>query len=481
MAVTIYIKMANFPIIGGFCALAEVQSANEHSINVFPQKNEGKTLWRMASSPGLKPYMMNVGNGPARAALEINGRAFVVHGSQFCEIFADLTFVVRGTLASSVGRVSIDNNGLQVVMTDGINNAYIFTFIDNSFVMTDDVDYYISKTVAVVDGFAVFVRDGTGQYFYSDLYEARTYIASDFASAESNPDILIAVANDPVGLLGLGDKTLEIYWDTGNVQQVFQRRQGARIGVGCIAPYSAVTIDGSTIWVGKDNDGIGGLYRLVAGSPAKVSNIPLDQAMMRSAVTLKDATAFGYKQGGNSFYCLNIPGTDTTFVYDTTTGFIHERRSFNGVPWGRWWAETHLSAFGKNIVGDYRNGNLYELDLSYYFDGDSQIIRRERSFRPIFDDADYTNSVYEGVAFDMLVGVGLVNTPYNDPQLELQISRDNGVTFGHSRFKSVGKIGEYETRVKFRRLSVARTSVFRIVYTYPTPFAVNGGYIDARK
>lgn len=471
--------MANFPIIGGFGTLEDVQSGNETTINAFAQKHQGKTEWRLRNTPGLKPFM-ELSSSPIRAAREVNGRAFVVAGTAFFEIFDDASSVFWGSLTNDLDtRVVMDDNGLQLMFTDGVA-AYVFTFETDEFVKVNDVDWYPSKSLAVVDGFAVFARDGTGQYFYSDLYEAKTYLPSDFASAESNPDILIGMANDPVGLLGIGTKSLETYWNTGDAVQVFQRRQGAKINIGCRAVYSIVTVENGTMWIGADTDGLGGVYRLFGGAPTKISTPAIDEILGRSE-RLSEATAFAYKQAGNTHYVLNVPDLDTTLVYDIVTSIWHERRSFNDEVWGRWWAECHMSAFGKNIVGDYRTGALYELDLDHYFDGNTQIIRRERILRPVFDYTDNLRAIYEGLELDMLFGVGDVNPPYDDPQVVLQVSRDGGHTYDSERAKSVGQLGEYKQRVKFRRLAISRVTSFKIIYTYPTPFAINAAYISARR
>lgn len=473
--------MANFPVIGGLGAVEDVQSGTERTINCFPEKNQGKTEWRLRNSPGLKPFVDFEVSGGIRAGHEVNGRAFVVAGTNFIEFYSDGSFTVRGALSANLPTpVSIDDNGLQIVMTDGLN-AYVFTLRTNEFTKVTDEDWYPSKTVAVVDGYAVFARTGTGQYFHSDLYDALTYIPSDFASAETNPDILVAVADDPVGLLGLGSESMEVYWDTGDAEQVFARRQGAKVNLGCVAPLSVVTLDNGTIWVGADADGTGGVYRVFSGTPSKISTIPVDELLDNNDL-LRNATAFGYKQAGHSFYCLNIPGVDSTLVFDLTTLFWHERRSFDEEGnWGRWLGERHVAAFGKNFVGDYGASKLYQLDLRYFFDGESTIIRRERDLAPVFDSDDSALATYEGLTLDVITGEGHTNPPYDDPQLILQISRDGGHTYSSERSKPVGKKGEYKRKLNFRRLGISRDTRFRVVYTYPTPFAIHRATINARR
>lgn len=471
--------MANLPIIGGFSAETETQSGAEQSINCFPQKHQGKTDWRLRNTPGLRPWA-SVGSGPIRGGIEVDGRAFVVSGNKLYEVLEDGTNGTRGTMLTSTGRVAIDDNGFQIIVTDG-ESGYVLDLDSNAFTQITDLDFFATRSIAVVDGYAVGVREGTGQYFHSDLYNALNYLASDFAGADSNPDILVAVADDPVGLLALGSKSVEVYWNSGVSTQVFQRRQGAKITYGCAAPYSVCVIENSTIWLGRDADGEGGVYRLLGGVPQKLSSVAVDEAL--KGIDLTKATAFGYKQAGQTFYVLNHPDLATTFVFDLTTSMWHERRSFldDAGTWGRWRAECHVSAFGRNIVGDFETGALYALDLDYFFDGASTLIRRERVLRTLFDPEAHALAVYSGLTLDMLTGVGLENPPYDNPEVIVQVSRDGGVTYGFEKRRSVGRVGERIKRIQFNRLSVSRDTVFKVVYTYPTPFIINGATVNARK
>jgi hypothetical protein len=469
--------MGKAPFIGGFNEFAETQSANEHSINIMPEKTDGKSAYRLAATPGLKPWIDFGVAGSTRAAKECVGRGFVVVGSSLFEIFADGTFTLRGTISTNTGRVSIDHNGFELILTDGAA-GYVLNLSTNAFTAIADADFYPSSSVAVVDGYAVLVRDGTQQFFHSDLYAATVYLGLDFESAESNPDRLKAVVNDAVGLAALGTQSFEFFWNSGDANLVFQRRQGSKINYGCLATATALEVDNGVIFLGCDPDGDGGVFRVAGATPKKISNLALDKLLGQYSDQLSKATAWAYRRDGHAFYVLDIPNSNTTFVYDLSTGFWHERRSFVGGVWGRWLAECHLPIFGKAVVGSYVGSKLYTLDPTYYFD-DTSIIRRERTLRPIYDDDDYVQGSFNGLTFDCLVGVGLAAPPYDNPVMALQISDDGGIHFGAERYKPLGKIGKSKTKVQFRRLGISRNRVFKVVYAFPTPFAINGVYIDA--
>lgn len=63
----------------------------------------------------------------------------------------------------------------------------------------------------------------------------------------------------------------------------------------------------------------------------------------------------------------------------------------------------------------------------------------------------------------------------SDPQIMLQVSRNNGNTFGKEKWKSIGKAGKYFTRVRWTRLGSAKDFVFQLTMTDPVPFEIIHG------
>lgn len=63
----------------------------------------------------------------------------------------------------------------------------------------------------------------------------------------------------------------------------------------------------------------------------------------------------------------------------------------------------------------------------------------------------------------------------SDPQIMLQVSRNNGNTFGKEKWKSIGKVGKYFTRVRWTRLGSAKDFVFQLTMTDPVPFEIIHG------
>ena len=64
-----------------------------------------------------------------------------------------------------------------------------------------------------------------------------------------------------------------------------------------------------------------------------------------------------------------------------------------------------------------------------------------------------------------------------NPQIMVNWSDDGGHSYGNEHWRSIGKIGNYETRVEFKRLGISRDRVYQLRITDAVKIAVIGGTI----
>ncbi len=84
-------------------------------------------------------------------------------------------------------------------------------------------------------------------------------------------------------------------------------------------------------------------------------------------------------------------------------------------------------------------------------------------------------------SFEILaqVGEGLLFGQGIDPQIILRWSDDGGRTWSQEHSTALGKIGEYRTRVLWRRLGQARDRIFEVVVSDPVDAALITAYVNA--
>ncbi len=104
-------------------------------------------------------------------------------------------------------------------------------------------------------------------------------------------------------------------------------------------------------------------------------------------------------------------------------------------------------------------------------DGDKALQRRAVT-PPVHADGAPTTMAALQVEFDH--GVGLTAGQGSDPQVVLDWSDDGGRRWSGERWAAIGRIGEYRRRAVWRRLGGFRSRAFRLTYSEPTPFTIQG-------
>lgn len=445
----------------------------QRTVNMYIELDElgvgkGEEPAVLISDPGLK-FLQSIGAGPIRALYTLSNQqlSLVVSGNEVYQLAGPLAVPVRidGNLVTETGPVSIADNGTDVILVDG-QGGYTFpigTFTLNTIV---DPNFHPSDLVTFQDGYFICNETGSTNFFISDI-NSIDFPALNSASKNGYPDILIAAYSNNRQLYLLGAETLEIWYNEGaSGSTPFVRQDGRFSQVGCASAASIARAGETFFWLGKNAQGGGVVYMLDGTMPKRISTHAVEFSIQQ-VTTLSQATGYAFQLEGHLFYHLNIPGLDTTWVYDVASGQWHEKQSTIDGTTGRHLAQVHTVLNNQHLAGDYRNGNLYQYDLDTYTDNGEMRIKLRQS--PHVSNALQT-IFYKLFELDCQFGVGLVNDGENEesnvnPMVSLQLSRDGGQTWGNAMNASIGKIGLYKTRARWQRLGKGRDIVFRVICT----------------
>ena len=168
---------------------------------------------------------------------------------------SDFLYVVEGANLVELGAVEFDrkvvfsDNGIDLMVVGG--NGYSYTPTTSTFKdMSTEAGWYPSDTVAYMDGYFIFNRTGSGQFFISKLYSTEID-PIDWASGESAPDDTIGVIVTSRQLWIVGEKTVEVWYDSGDPDFPFTRISGAVIDIGCANHQTISKIKTSVLFVGS--------------------------------------------------------------------------------------------------------------------------------------------------------------------------------------------------------------------------------------
>ena len=372
----------------------------------------------------------------------------------------NLTF---GTGSGSTGNYVVSNS--QTVSSE---TMYLLNF---SVLPSSDGAFQGGSIVDIVDNYFVYNRPSTQQWAASNLLSPITYGLS-YASKFTGPDNLVSLVCDHGQVYLLGEQTSEVWADQGTFPFAFQRIPGSSSQHGLAAANSISRLGNSFAYVAKNNRGQAEIVIMNGYFPQRISTHAVENTLVNQNIS--DAIAYTYQLEGHECYVVTFPSLDITWVYDIATQL-----------WHKWlWTDTqnnyhrhrsNCSAFFQNVVlvGDWQNGQIYQLDPNNYTDnGDA--IRRLRRCPHL--TTDLQRQYFDELQIQFQPGVGLegiTDPPLNtetigaNPQAMLRWSSDGGSTWSNEHWSQIGKVGRYNNRIIWRRLGWARDRIYEVVVTDP--------------
>jgi hypothetical protein len=505
--------------IGPSYELASKNADCQRTVNWMPELNEvgsGKEreIAAMVCTPGLR-LLATVGTGPIRCIHEdLDGRVLVVSGNKLYKMteaagvwtgtqvgsntFNGSTGIVRAASAYVGRSFASTGGGFEAVATttvfvDGSADNYAFNAFTHpvdiyhespeypklieefakfgaaSAVMDDYVGVAGATHVLWLDGYFIF-NDGGDKFLVSEV-NLPSVDPLEFAAAEGDPDNILAVDKNSRDLWILGERTTEVFVNTGNADFPFERVSGGFIEMGTAAKHSVAQAGGALFWLGRSKHGAGQVYAAQGLTPQRVSTHAIEKAISGYA-DISTATAWSYEHEGHDFYVLNF--AEATWVYDLSTKLWHERAYTSSGALQRHRADRHcfISAHALHMVGDYANGKVYALERGYFTDAGAAITRMRRSPHQTAGLKRVSCSSFQ---LDAETGVGLDGSVQgSDPQIMLRWSDDGGHTWSNEKITSLGKIGERLKRVVWRRLGMFRDRVWEVKCTDPVDVTLLG-------
>ena len=438
-------------------------------INFFAEKQpqDSKSAFVVNPTPGSALWV-SVGNGPIHGMKVMSDVLYVVSGN---ELYSVTTTAVTSLLGAIIGntRVSMEHNGDQLCIVNGIK-GYIYsgsslqeitntTFADPARTIPDRVAY--------LEGRFIFNRPGFTEFFCSDSYNGLSYDSANFEFVRTSPENITSMIADH-GEVWLFCKYGTEVWVYNRNEAAFpySRLDGSYVEKGCIAPHSPAKIDNTFYWLGHDLC----VYRADGYKPTRISTHAIEYHI-KSYGDVSNAFGLTFVEQGHFFYEITFPDI-ATWRYDTSTGVWHQARTGNS---GRYHANATEFFANTNLVGDYRNGNIYSLSRDYYTDNGMTIYRTATT--PHIHSGRL-RAVMDRLDIDIKSGVGLTTGQGSDPQLMLRYSDDGGNTWSAQRWANMGRIGEYHRRVRFSQLGMFYQRMFEITISDPVDCVIIDAYAD---
>ena len=385
-------------------------------------------------SPGIDS--LGTGLGVSRGAVRwfVNDIAYMVSGTRFISITstgvvtnigeiegtADC-FFSQGVVNLVIGVKAINGKGYRYNTTEGL-------------VEITDSDYKPSVSADFIDGRHVFIPYDGSPAFYSDVDSAGSIEPLSFFDAEELPDLNKAAINISNQMYILGGESSEIFRTNVDPDNVFTRREGARVDVGFLGGLTR--FGQSFAFLGRRRGESFQFFVMGSGDAIEISTPTIDEFINKEYTLeeLKACEGFRYKHKGIEVLCFTLPRHTLSFA---NGNWFY---SSSGVTLTNWRVKGICHAYGKYIVGDRNNSNIGTLsDGSQDYGSDvefeiSTYIRDERG----------SKFKIRKIEANMLTGK---STPAE--KVSLSVSKD-GLTYGDRHYRSLGETGNSKIRVKWQ-------------------------------
>lgn len=494
--------MARHPLLGGSYATRSVIASAQRRINYYPERNP---KWALApvthyQRPGLTP-VAQIGTGPIRQIYRpSNGvGGYIVSGNQLWFVNANWLPTLVGNITMGVNTpASLIDNGISGMIVDGSNNGWYWTLASPGNTFTQIVDstglFVGANKLDYIDTFILFNIPGTNLFGSTLSNQIVPFDATYFAGKTDYPDPLQSLIVNRHEILLMGQLKSETWYDAGNPLFPFAELPGSYIEHGLAAIYSLASQDISVYWLAMNLQGQGMVMRYRGYSTTRVSNSAVEYAIQQMALKgkISDAIGFTYQQNGHVFYVLTFPTGNQTWVFDESMedpvdGWHQEA-----------WTDPRTGQFnrhrancaafinGMNVVGDWQNNTIYNLDQTSYVDkvnGNPQPINCVATFPHIGAAMAPSGQMVEYDGKRMQINAFLADFEGGTTQggeISLRWSLDRGKTWGNKILQSAGNLGDYDAQPVWRDLGISRYPVFELSHAINGPAALNGAWIDAK-
>jgi hypothetical protein len=281
----------------------------------------------------------------------------------------------------------------------------------------------------------VFVRKGSGRFYWSAVDNGRTIDGLNYATAESEADDLLDILRIGDTFLPMGQNSIETWVLTGDPDlpwtRVVQRTVNGR-GIqdtGC-----GQEIEGTVYFISSDS-----LVCMWQQTAVRISDSALEEKIRLSST----GSTYWFEYEGKPIFCMRLD--DGTYGLDLAMANQVVKLSTSGRT--NWAPKSAVNVGGEVLFGDDTAGTVW------VFDTESETDSGEDEFRRVFTAGlplneqpfSITNIIADGDSGSTNATTGAAA----DPLLAMRFSRDGGRTWSTPRASRWGAQGEYKRKARF--------------------------------
>ena len=415
-------------------------------INLYREAAGGRSPMVLKSVLGMAAFA-DIDGVFLRAMREVRGVLYIALGGGLYKVTASGTVTLLGAITESEDTTISSNNGKVTIAAGGDyfvwDGSAITQPTTGGFSAIGDVGYIGQRTI--------LLEAGGRRVQPSDVADPSTFDAGEVSTTETRDDYNLRGVQIGSGFWIFKERSLEVWGQT----TTGIKYAGLTIDRGLKARGLLAEVPTGVFFVGNDNRAY---IAAGQGLGPPISNL----AVETSIATQLPTHAFYYADEGHEFYVIRFSDRPA-WCFDIASGEWHERAE--GEDFGPWSAVSAVSAFGGHYVGTVL-GDIYRLDRNDQ-DATQPLYRRAVSKSLRMDGKRFRVSMLE---FLGKVGFSSLGRP---AKMMMRVSGDYGQTWGAPKERSMGSLGDYDTRVVYHGLGQHRSVTVDVTLSDPADLTLD--------
>lgn len=196
----------------------------------------------------------------------------------------------------------------------------------------------------------------------ADIYNCRvatpiSWNATEFISADSFSDNIIAITRYNNYIAALGAKDIELMYDAANTSgSPLARHESFLLQTGIASANALIQAESLLCWIGVSDLGKKTIWLMDGFTPKEISNTSIER-ILESETASSSITGFGLRLDGHMFLLINLPTPGKTLVFDVLNNIWYEWVHDNGAMPFNFFADKSGVA-----ILQHTDGTLYKLD-----------------------------------------------------------------------------------------------------------------------
>jgi hypothetical protein len=386
------------------------------------------------------------------------------------------------------GLINFADNKIWIIMVyrsaiDGVYKLKGYNTVTEQlvFIIDNESPIKFAESVTYLNNQFIY---SVGNEFYVNVGDTPFDVNTlDKGQAESYADDLIRAYVFKQGLYLFGKRTIETWFNTGTGFPPFERVTGQILNVGLEAKFSIANNDNFFYFLADDN----AIYASNGSQADKISNNSI-VTQIEKMEDKSDAVGFTFSFSNHNFYAITFPSAGKTFCFNESIGsdlgwfelsssaFFERDRNYYNI----YKAFSAVDAYGTILMPAIDSNKLYELDIDTYTNGD-EIMRREMTLPTLNGTSlGQLGARIKGKRLEFITekGVGNISGDGIDPQMHVELSFDEGKTFGNASWVKLGRLGQTNFRSICNFHKYFYSMQIRVKCSDPVFLAISGIAVD---